>query len=336
MVTQKSIRLIIPLLLAALSLSACLIQAQEKSPPPPTEAVTLGLAPALNYLTLIALDQGYFSDEGLDVTVVEYSTGSRVLRDGLLAGEVEVGVIGLGPLVFGSFERDDFEIFGSISTLFDLYQVVARKDRAILAPADLKGKRLATSKASTFHYFVHNFLIENGLTDEEVTFSFKPAAELPAALASGEVDAISAREPFIAQAQNLLGDNAVVLAAPDLPANTLNLVALDPFLQNRPQVAERILRALIRAEDLARQQPDRAIEIVAHRLEAPEAEIAGAWPKVALQVSLDQELILSLENIARWAIKNELTETTDVPNYLDYIYLGALETVDPEAVTIIH
>lgn len=334
---QKLIGIIIAAVVVALSISACLFQVQERSgeSTAPKEAVTLGFAPALNYLTLIALDQGYFSDEGLDVTVVEYSTGSRVLRDGLLTGEIEVGVVGLGPLVFESFEREDFQIFGSISTLFDLYKVVARKDQDILAPADLQGKRLATSKASTFHYFAHNFLIENGLTDEDVEYSFKQAAELPNALASGEVDAISTREPFISEAQNLLGDNAVVLAEPDLPANILNLVALDDFIQNKPEAAEKILRALIQAEDFAKDQPDQAIKIVAQKLEVAESDVTGEWSKVVLQVSLDQELILSLENTARWAIRNDLTEAGAMPNYLDYIYLNALETVKPEAITII-
>jgi hypothetical protein len=34
--------------------------------------------------------------------------------------------------------------------------------------------------------------------------------------------------------------------------------------------------------------------------------------------------------------KNNLTDATKVPNYLDYIYFDALEEVKPEVVTIIH
>ena len=35
-------------------------------------------------------------------------------------------------------------------------------------------------------------------------------------------------------------------------------------------------------------------------------------------------------------IKNKLTSTTDMPNYLNYLYLDALEAVRPAAVTVIH
>lgn len=334
---QRLIGIIVAVIVIALGIGACSIQKQEKSKEftGTREAVTLGFAPSLNYLTIIALEQGFFSSEGLDVTVIEYPTGKRVLKDGLLAGEVDVGVVGLGPLAFESFEREDFRLFGSVATFFDLYRIVARKDQGILQPSDLRGKHLATSKASSFHYFLHNFLIENSLSKEDIQLSFKKAAELPDALVSGEIDAFSSREPFVSEAENSLGDNAIVFAEPDLPANTLNLVALDSFIQDRPQAIEKILRALIQAEDFAKEYPNQTIEIVANKLEVEESQLADRWSKVDLRVSLAQELVLSLENIARWAIRGSLTDKNQVPNYLDYIHLSGLEAVKTEAVTII-
>ena len=38
---------------------------------------------------------------------------------------------------------------------------------------------------------------------------------------------------------------------------------------------------------------------------------------------------------ARWAIREELADKEEVPDYLDFIYIDALEEVKPEAVTII-
>ncbi len=42
-----------------------------------------------------------------------------------------------------------------------------------------------------------------------------------------------------------------------------------------------------------------------------------------------------MEDSARWAIKNKLTDAKKVPNYLDYIYTDALKAVMPEAVRIV-
>jgi hypothetical protein len=53
-----------------------------------------------------------------------------------------------------------------------------------------------------------------------------------------------------------------------------------------------------------------------------------------LEFFLDQFTLISLEDQARWAIRNRLTDAEKVPNYLDYIYPGVLKAVKPEAVKI--
>ena len=60
------------------------------------------------------------------------------------------------------------------------------------------------------------------------------------------------------------------------------------------------------------------------------------WDDFIFEISLDQSLIVTIEAEARWAIKNNLTDAREVPNYLDYIHMDALEKVKPEAIGIIH
>ncbi len=50
---------------------------------------------------------------------------------------------------------------------------------------------------------------------------------------------------------------------------------------------------------------------------------------------LDQTILMSLEDEARWAMREGLTDKKEIPNYLDFIYVDALEQVKPETVTII-
>ena len=59
------------------------------------------------------------------------------------------------------------------------------------------------------------------------------------------------------------------------------------------------------------------------------------WPKHDFRVVLPQALIVAMEDQARWRIDNKLTDATEVPNYLDYVYLDALEEIKPEAIGII-
>ena len=52
-------------------------------------------------------------------------------------------------------------------------------------------------------------------------------------------------------------------------------------------------------------------------------------------LSLDQSLIVAMEDEARWMIINNLTTEKQVPDFLDYIYMNGLEAVNPNAVDII-
>ena len=95
---------------------------------------------------------------------------------------------------------------------------------------------------------------------------------------------------------------------------------------------------LIRAEELARRDPARATHAVAARLgrEGHVEAVQREMKRLKLRISLDQFLLTSLEDEARWAITSGLTQATEVPDYLGYVYSDALQAVKPEAMTIIH
>ncbi|MBI5682078.1 MAG: NrtA/SsuA/CpmA family ABC transporter substrate-binding protein [Deltaproteobacteria bacterium] len=285
-------------------------------------------------LAIIAAEKGFYSKEGLAVTVKEYPSGKRAV-EGMLAGAVDVASTAETPIVFASFERQDFSIIASIGSSGDLMRIIARKDKGIQKPGDLRGKRIAVQKGSATHFFLHIFLLKNGLSEKDVNLSFKKVEELPEALASGEIDAFSQREPFIGEAKGLLGDNAVVFAEPGIYFLSEEMIALNSLIKDKPEVINRLLRSLLQAERFAREHPDQAIKIVSNKLKSSESEISALWNGFDFTVSLKQVIFNILEDEARWAINSKLTDKTKVPNYLNFIYLKGLEAVKPEAVTII-
>ena len=92
---------------------------------------------------------------------------------------------------------------------------------------------------------------------------------------------------------------------------------------------------MIKAESLVMKNPEEARKIISKKLGVSEDEVATIMSGSSFKVSLDQSLLTTLEDQARWAVKNKLTETTKIPNYLNFIYPAALEAIKPEAVTII-
>ena len=83
------------------------------------------------------------------------------------------------------------------------------------------------------------------------------------------------------------------------------------------------------------QHSAQALMLTAPRHPPDTAMTRKAWEQYVFALRLDQSLLLTLEDIARWAIRHHLTEATTVPNFLDAMYFQALQEVKPEAITII-
>lgn len=297
------------------------------------EKVTIGMDIIASLIT-IGQEQGFFSQEGLDVTIRKYPTGKAAF-EGMFAREVDMASVAETPIVFKSFEQQDFSIITGLSSSDNFVKIVARKDKGILKPADLRGKSIATPQGTVFHFFSHLFLIKNGLSENDVKISFKKPEELISGLVRGEIDAFSFREPSISEAKKLLGDKAVVFADPGFYHQTFYLVALKGFIKDKPETIKRVLRALIQAEEFTKKNPDKAKKIISKYMGISETVMAVVWSDVTLHASLDQALLLTLDDEARWAIKSGFTDKTKVPNYLDFIYFDGLNAVKPEAVKII-
>lgn len=300
------------------------------------EPIRIGLPrEPIGSLLIVALDQDFFSAEGLDVTLVrDYPSGKRAIG-GMFDGDVDITACAEVPVVLKSLRQQNFQLFATIGASANEIMIVARKDKGVQSPGDLRGKRIATQQGSAVHFFLHIFLLKYGLSEQDVDLSFLKAEELPEALVTDKIDAFSMREPFIGQAKGLLGDNAVVFSEPGLYLKTFHAVATHRFIQEKPEVMSRMIRGLLRAERFVRDDPDQARSSVAEKLQLPESELETVWPQLNLQVSLDQGILSSLEDKARWAIKNEITDQKTIPNFLNYIYAKALKQVRPERVTII-
>jgi len=284
----------------------------------------------------VALDQGYFKQEYLDIIPSYFPSGKRALVNGLLKNKVDYITAADIPFAWKSFEHKDLRVLASIYNADNTNSIIARKDAGIETLKDLKGKHIATQKQSAVHYFMHLVLNEQGLSNEDVTISFFKAEQLPVKLAAGEIDAFSMREPYISQAIGKLGaDNSLVFSLPGLYIQDDLLVTNRQQLERQPEVSRSILRALIKAEEFVRQQPEQAKTIVARQLKIEPQKINSVWNTFTLSVGLEHPLLLRLERQASWMIEEKLTSLKSVPNFRKRIESNALESVKPDAMLMI-
>ncbi len=303
----------------------------------PMDKVVLGAeASMLPAAVWVAEGKGYFREEGLDVTIKEFDSGRLSFLAMLEDGSVDISTVAPTPIMFSSFARQDFSILATFVYSDEDVKVIARRDKGITTAKDLRGKKVGTPAGTTGQFFLQAFLTFNKLRATEVEMIDVGPSDLPAALQSGRVDAIVIWEPHAHRAQQLLGDRALRLPSSPVYRETFNFMVMRDFARDNPRALRKFLRAADEATTFVRDHPEESQALVAERLNLDREVTAALWGDFVFGISLDQSLILTLEDEARWAIASGLAgEKAKVPNYLDYIHVDALEDVKPEAVTVI-
>lgn len=302
----------------------------------PVEKITFSSSSDIkNGPIYIAQSKGYFQEEGLEVNIVEIPSAKKAFSN-MLNKEVDIAAVAEVPIVFSSFDREDFYIVATISHALD-DKIVARRDKNIQVVTDLKGKKVGISgKGTSTHFFLTTLLTYNNMFDSDVEITVIEPEKLISSLEEGRLDAAVFWEPFAAKAKQALQDKAVIFPNQGIYRKMYNLTVTKDFAKNHPETLKRFLKAIDKATGFISSNEQESQAIIAKQLNLNTKEISLLWDETSYALSLGQSLLLTLEDEARWAIKNKLTDKTNVPNYLNYIYFDALTKVKPEAVTIIH
>ncbi len=321
---------------ASIVLAAILfvLTACQADPATKTEFLAIGTPPLeSSALLYVAVDQGLFARNGLEVTLRNYETGAASL-DGLVNGEVDIAVPAEYALVGKAFARAKVRAIASIDKA-QYFFLVARRDRGIQALADLKGKKVGVVRKTIAEFYLGRLLVLHGLTLGQVTLVDVNISQSGAAISSADVDAIVSRPPYLIQIQDALGENAVVWEAQSSQALFAILIGRNDWIAAYPERVRRLFRSLLQAEEYLVRHPAQAQSIVQKRLNLGDDHMQAVWSQNQFSLSLDQSLILAMEDEARWMIANDLTAETRVPDFLKYVDENALSAVKPGAVNII-
>ena len=284
-------------------------------------------------LVHIALNKGYFSKVGLDVQPLIHSFGKAALQS-ILDGKADFATVAETPVMFSVLKGDKIFVIANIESSNVNNAVLARPDAGIVKAADLKGKRIGFTPGTTSDFFLDSVLTAQGLTRKEITPVPLTPNEMQEALQTGKVDAVSSWNYTLTQIKHQLGAQAVIFYDRQIYTETFNIAAMQDFVRRNPQAVTRFLRALIQAEDFVAKNPQEAQDIMAAAIKVDKELVREVWDAFNYQVRLEQNLLITLEDETRWAMKNKLTDKTVMPNYADYIHVDSLKAARPEAVKL--
>ncbi len=307
---------------------------QQKQAGPPEKVAIAYTNAAISILAHIAFANGYFAEEGLAATPQPQLSGKTALQE-LIKGKADLAIAATTPVMFAVMGGRKVMTLAILEKTGKNAAIIARKDRGIAKPEDLRGKRIGVTQGTSGDFFAQVFLKAHGITPRQVKIVDIRPEDMSAALSAGRIDAASTWNPILRQCKKELGERGVAFYGESLFTEIACLTAGQDYIRAHPGTIRKVLRALIKAERFASQQPAEARRLVAEFAPSMDrAMLDEMWNDLYLRVVLDQSLLVDLEDETRWAVNNCLTKRRDMPNYLDFIYIDGLQAVRPDAVRI--
>jgi sulfonate transport system substrate-binding protein len=214
---------------------------------------------------------------GFTVSWSEFLSGPPLL-EAMNAGAIAFGITGETPPVFAQSAGTPFVYLAA--------DPPAPKGEGIIVPpgskaqsvADLRGKRIITTKGSNAHYCLVASLQKAGLALSDVKMSFLAPPDAFAAFRAGSVDAWCAWDPLFAAAEmtggRLLADGSGVV-----PNHQFFLARRD-FAEANPQVIKTLLEAIAAEEHKVQADPAAAAATIGPATGIPIPVLNKALPRM--------------------------------------------------------
>lgn len=168
--------------------------------------VTVGVIPIADTAPIYVGDaQGFFADEGLDLTI-ETATGGAAIVPAVVSGDYQFGFSNQLSLMVAADKGLDIKMVSSAvattgDTSKDMGAVITKADSGISTPADLAGKTVSSNSVGNINdTAVRSVVDESGADSSTIDFVEVPFPDAIAAVENDQVDAAFVVEPFITAA----------------------------------------------------------------------------------------------------------------------------------------
>ena len=260
--TRSIVRAVATGAAAVLTLAAC--GGSDSAAEPGADGllpVVIGTQPIVDSAPLyLGKEQGFFADEGLDLTI-ESAVGGAAVVPSVISGDFQFGrgnVLSTMVAVDKGLDLRCITNANSTAGDPDFGAVVVRGDSPVQTIADLPGNTVSVNTlANIGDTTIRSVVEEAGGDPSGIEFVELPFSDAPAALETGQVDAAWILEPFLTEAMDAGGR---VLSYnfsefhPDLDISCV--FASGALMEEDPEMVAAFQRAMDKSLQYSQEHPD--------------------------------------------------------------------------------
>ncbi|SDB02512.1 ABC transporter substrate-binding protein [Eubacterium oxidoreducens] len=289
-------------------------------------------------LAFVAKEEGYFEEEGINVTLTQFSNATE-LSSGLESGKLDVAFIGSVPALTFQSQGHDLTIFGGAMTNGHGYVIKSEYTEG-LSDWDitiLKGRNVASVKNSVqdaeLQILLKDANIEIGEGDDKVNIIyFESQKDAYAALQNDTIDAASVYSPYASLAKGQGYEVVYYCSEEEALKNQpcCRQVATTSALSENPNSYNAFERALIKAYKFSQENQEGTIADVKKYIDIEEdyikTEVYGGYS--VSSPDPDKQATVTLKDTI---VELGYTEDYDIDKlYNTDIYKNALDSLISE------
>jgi len=292
--------------------------------------ITLFGQPSVNNDAIwMALEHGYFKQEGLEVDYRVFPSGTTAFQT-FRTGQGDIVMTGDLPSVQYFFNNPgQYQTIAAIERDAKSYVVIARKD--IRKPQDLVGKTVATRVGSTGSWFVSEYLAKNGVDPKSVPVKNLDTQLLPAALCKGDISAFFIWQPIGSRTLEICANDAHQLADATGYIQGYLVAGARPEFLNSADGADRVvrfLRAIMKGRQKAESDFRAVAAFAAKTYSLSEKATRDQWETNIRPIALDKVYYQDFCSLSKWARGAGLT--SQPVDFTKLTWPNGLRAIDPK------
>ena len=288
----------------------------------------------------LAIEKGYFREEGLEVTV-KYLSGGGEIPPAMVAGSIQVAIAAHNNAMSMISRGFPIKVIATVNDISGAMGIAVRNSLNVRSPRDLEGKRLGTFVYGGTMDFLAKMAARHGVDRSKLKVINLQPPDLAPTFARGDIDAALIWEPHLTRTARQGGTVVLTGTRANFPEKKETysfwgwpavVFTTQDFIDKNPNTLVALLKGLARGDDFVHSNRVEAIKILSRKLSIPEVELTEMMGRNKYTMLMDQPLLDRLNSLADALLT--MKEIPKAPRASTYVVPHLMQKARPQQVLV--